>query len=648
MRWIFSHAKNLASINTMSQIDRSPPLIIILHDAASDCESLRTLLIEKNARVETATLDESGIKKLVYCNCDGLILLGEPTQTILVLLREMLGRRLLPENFPVFHNSGTKLLITNNHGLGSLNIINSFEPNNCLNITTQYQSKKTETGSYLGWATVVLMFVLLFLGLKGAKVFLPAGELETQVEKLKANDPSDIYLRLLGPTPKLKDRLVLFDNLSSHPDFYFLPLDLSMYLISRRNEIKNYLDRVDALLTIPATPKVATISEIETTLSKIAQLKDRFPKKWETTEAYVFLLNKETLNQQLHKELIAFYADFNKRTISFNHLSAFPEKQKIKGFDWKSWQENAYAFLTDAWPDSSSIALATHIPEILEMRLADHRNREEIRILKAALHYLAIPGDILLQDFLFKTELPLKMFQQFEKEFPNWRNDLSPSKFPQSQQDVLHTLAFDLNNQIIPLLRTRVLSMLGEQKTWPSSKSKCLNDPMLSDLGLFIQPISILASALEPNPVETLTSLLSKDAIQLKSNVVKIKLNEGLASLLTEKPVLNITVENTSGTTTMFSAKLILTQDKIFLQGADLSLDYAYKCFDKVKAKLELKDGLKLVWDKPQLEMFGWSSLLVDSQLIGSSTSIEKLVPVTLIFEPALITMPSLLIDSRK
>ncbi|MEI6685095.1 MAG: hypothetical protein WCN64_03080, partial [Planctomycetota bacterium] len=268
----------------MSQIECSP-LIMILHDAVTDCEALRTQLIEKNARVETATLDESGIKKLVYCNCDALILQGEPTQAMLVLLREMLGRRLLPESFPVFANSETKLLIANNHGLGSLNIINTFEPDNYLNIATQYQSKKATTGSFLGWATVVLMFVLLFLGLKGAKVFLPTSELETQVEKLKTNDPSDIYLRLIGPTPKLKDRLVLFDNLNSHPDFYFLPLDLSMYLISRRNEIKNYLDRVDALLTIPATPKVATIAEIEATLSKITQLKDRFPKKWETTEA---------------------------------------------------------------------------------------------------------------------------------------------------------------------------------------------------------------------------------------------------------------------------------------------------------------------------------------------------------------------------
>ena len=621
---------------------------MILHDTVTDCAALRTLLVEKNAVVQTATLDESGIKKLVYCNCDGLILLGEPTQKILVLLREMLGRRLLPESFPVFYNSKTKLLIANNHGLGSLNIINTFEPDNCLDIATQYQSKKTATGSYLGWATVALIFVLLFLGLKGAKVFLPAGELETQVEKLKVNDPSDIYLRLLGPTPKLKDRLVLFDNLNSHPDFYFLPLDLSMYLISRRNEIKNYLDRVDALLTIPATPKVTTISEIEATLSKIAQLKDRFPKKWETTESYDFLLNKETLNQQLHKELLAFYADFNGRTTSFNHLSTFPEKQMIKGFDWKSWQENVDTFLTDTWPDSSSVALATNIPEILEMRLADHRNREKIRILKFALRYLTIPGDILLQDFLFKTDLPTKMLQRLSKELPNWRKDLASVNFPQSQQDVLHTLAFDLNNQIIPLLRTRILSMLGEQKTWPISKSKCLNDSMLSDLGLFIQPISLLASSVEPKPVETLTSLLSKDAIQLKSNMVKIKLNEGLASLLTEKPVLNITVENTSGTTTMFSVKLILTQDKIVLQGTDLGLDYAYKWFDKVKAELELKDGSKLVWDKSQIEMFGWSSLLVDSQLIGSSSSIEKLVPVTLIFEPALIAMPSLLIDSRK
>ena len=632
----------------MSQIDRSPPLIIILHDAGTDREALRTLLIEKNARVETAPLDESGIKKLVYCNGDGLILLGEPTPTMLVLLREMLCRRLLPESFPVFHNSETKLLIANNHGLGSINIINSFEPDNCLDIATQYQSKKTATGSYLGWATVVLMFVLLFLGLKGARVFLPSGELETQVEKLKTNDPSDIYLRLLGPVPKLKDRLVLFDNLNSHPDFYFLPLDLSMYLISRRNEIKNYLDRFDALLTIPATFKVVSIAETQTTLLKITQLKDRFPKKWETTEAYVFLLNKENFNQQLLNDLHTFQSDFNKRNDAFNSLSLFSDKQKLKDFDWKPWQENADAFLTDAWPDSSSVALATHIPEILEMRLADHRNRQKIRILQSALHYLSIPGDTLLQDFLFKTDLPTKMLLRLSKELPNWRNDLLLSNLSQSQKEVLQTLASDLNNQIISVLRSRILSLLADQKNWPISKSKIINDPMLTELGLFIQPISFLASALEPNPVETLTSLLSKDAIQLKSNVVKIKLNEGLASLLTEKPVLNITVENTSGTTTMFSAKLILTQDKKFLQGADLGLDYAYKWFDKIKAELELKDGSKLVWDKPQIEMFGWSSLLVDGQLIGSSTSIEKLVPVTLIFEPALIAMPSLLIDSRK
>ena len=632
----------------MAQVVRLSPLIMILHDAGTDCEALCTLLIEKNARVETAPLDESGIKKLVYCNCDGLIILGEPTPTMLVLLREMLGRKLLPENFPVFHNSETKLLIANNHGLGSLNIINSFEPDNCVDIATQYQSKKTATGSFLGWATVVLMFVLLFLGLKGARVFLPSGELETQVEKLKTNDPSDIYLRLLGPVPKLKDRLVLFDNLNSHPDFYFLPLDLSMYLISRRNEIKNYLDRFDALLTIPATFKVVSIAETQTTLLKITQLKDRFPKKWETTEAYVFLLNKENFNQQLLNDLQSFQSNFNKRNDAFNSLSLFSDKQKLKDFDWKPWQENADAFLTDAWPDSSSIALATHIPEILEMRLADHRNRQKICILQSTLHYLSIPDDILLQDFLFKTDLPTKMLLRLSKELPNWRNDLIPANFPQSQKEVLQTLAFDLNNQIIPLLRTRILSLLADQKTWPISKSKIINDPMLTELGLFIQPISLLASALEPKPVETLTSLLSKDAIQLKSNVVKIKLNEGLASLLTEKPVLNITVENTSGTTTMFSAKLILTNDKVFLQGADLGLDYAYKWFDKVKAELELKDGSKLVWDKPQIEMFGWSSLLVDSQLIGSSTTIEKLVPVTLIFEPALIAMPSLLIDSRK
>lgn len=628
----------------MSQIDRLPLLIIILHDAGTDCEALRTLLIEKNVRVEIAPLDESGIKKLVYCNCDGLILLSEPSQTMLVLLREMLGRRLFPENFPVFYNSKTKLLIANNYGLGSLIIINTFEPDNCLDIATQYQSKKTATGSYLGWATVVMMFVLLFLGLKGARVFLPLDELEAQVEKLKANDPADVYLRLLGPNLKLKDRLVLFDNLNSHPDFYFLPLDLSIYLISRRNEIKNYLDRVESLLTIPATFKVATIAEIETTLSKIAKLKDRFPKKWETTEAWAFLLDKETFNQQLLNDSLAFQADFIQRNDTFNSLSNFTDKQKLKDFDWKPWQENADAFLTDAWPDSSSVALATFIPEILEMRLADHRNRQKILILQSALHYLSIPGDILLQDFLFNTDLPIKMLQRLSKELPNWRNDLAPANFPQSQKEVLQTLAFDLNTQFISVLRTRILTLLGEQKTWPISKSKIINDPMLTKLGLFLQPISFLASAAEPKPVETLTSFLNNDAVQLKCDSVKIKFNEKLASLLTEKPVLNITVENTSGTTTTFSLNLILTQDKKFLQGADLGFDYAYRWFDKVKAEFELKDGSKLVWDKSQIEIFGWSSLLNEGKLVSGFTTPEKLMPMTLQFEPKLTSLPSLLL----
>lgn len=632
----------------MSQLNRSLPLIMILYDASSGYESIRTMLADKNARVESAPLDESGIKKLVYSNCDGVVLSGNPQPGLLQFLRDMLGGKLLPGNFPVFLNSEVKLQIANNHGLGSLSISNTFQADDCLDKAAQYQSKKTATGSYLGWATVGLMFVILFLGLKGAKVFLPSGELETQVEKLKVNDPIDVYLRLLGPTAKLKERLEVYEKLSSHPDFYFLPLDLSMFLISRRNETRNYLDRVETLLKIPATPNVATIAEIEAALSKIEQLKDRFPKKWETTEAWSFLLDKETLNKQLLKELKLFHSDFNKRNEEFNQLSKFSEKQKIKGFDWKPWMENADAFLTDPWPDSSSIALATNIPEILEMRLADHRNREKIRFLKSVLYYLSIPEDVLLKDFLFQTNLPLKMFQQLEKEMPNWRKDLSLSNFSQSQKMVLQALASNLNEQIISLMRSRVLFMLGEEKNWPISKSKIINDPTFMDLGLFIQPISLLTSSVEPRPIETLTSLLNKESVQLKCKSVKIKLNERLATLLVEKPVLNIIVENTSGGKAVFSAKLIHSKDNVFLQSEDLGFDYLYKWFDTVKAEIELKDGLKLVWNKPQLEIFGWSSLLIGGLFLGSSPSIENLVPVTLIFEPALIAMPSLLFDSGK
>lgn len=647
MRWIFFRAKHLAIIK-MSQLNRSLPLIMILYDASSGYESIRTMLADKNARVESAPLDESGIKKLVYSNCDGVILSGNPQPGLLQFLRDMLGGKLLPGNFPVFLNSEVKLQIANNHGLGSLSISNTFQADDCLDKAAQYQSKKTATGSYLGWATVGLMFVILFLGLKGAKVFLPSGELETQVEKLKVNDPIDVYLRLLGPTAKLKERLEVYEKLSSHPDFYFLPLDLSMFLISRRNETRNYLDRVETLLKIPATPNVATIAEIEAAILKIEQLKDRFPKKWETTEAWSFLLDKETLNKQLLKELKLFHSDFNKRNEEFNQLSKFSEKQKIKGFDWKPWMENADAFLTDPWPDSSSIALATNIPEILEMRLADHRNREKIRFLKSVLYYLSIPEDVLLKDFLFQTNLPLKMFQQLEKEMPNWRKDLSLSNFSQSQKMVPQALASNLNEQIFSLMRSRVLFMLGEEKNWPISKSKIINDPTFMDLGLFIQPISLLTSSVEPRPIETLTSLLNKESVQLKCKSVKIKLNERLATLLVEKPVLNIIVENTLGGKAVFSAKLIHSKDNGFLQSEALGFDYLYKWFDTVKAEIELKDGLKLVWNKPQLEIFGWSSLLVGGLFLGSSPSIENLVPVTLIFEPALIAMPSLLFDSGK
>lgn len=627
----------------MSQIDRSLPLIMILHDANTDLEAIQHLLSQKQVRFDTAPSDESGLKKLVYSNCDGVIFPDNPQSRLLQLLRDMLGGKLLPGNFPVFLSSEAKLSIANNHGLGSLDIFSGFDAEKCIDKVTKYRSKRTVTRSFLGWATVVLMFVLLFLGLKGSKVFLPPGELETQVEKLKVNDPADVYLRLLGPTAKLKDRIALFNNLTSHPDFYFLPLDLSMFLISRRNETQNYLDRVESLLTIPATLKVVSVEEIEATLLKITQLKDRFPKKWETTEAWAFLLEKETLNKQLLKELKSFYSDFNKRNEDFNQLSKFSEKQKIKGFDWKPWMETAAVFLQDPWPDSSYFALSTNIPEILEMRLADHRNREKIRFLKSLLHYLSIPADLLLQDFLFKTDLPTKMLQMLEKEVPNWRSDLSLVNLPQSQKDVFQTIASDLNTQVISLLRTRILFMLGDQQTWPTSKSKIINDPMLTDLGLFIQPVSLLANAVEPKPVENLISFLGMDTIGLKCNSVKIKLHEKLVLLLTDKPVLNITIENSSGVTAMFSTNLVLSPDKIFVQGTDLGFDHAYKWFDKVKAEIGLKDGSKLVWDKPQLEIFGWSSLLTDGKVLGGSPTADKLIASNLLFEPKLIALPSLL-----
>ena len=619
---------------------------MILHDINTDLEGIQPLLAEKDLGFETALLDEAEIKKLVYC--EGVIFLGHPKPAMLIMLREMLGRSLLPSNFPVFLNSETTVSIPNNQGLGSLDILSGYDKEKCIDKATGYRSRKVSTGSSLGWATLLLMSMIFFLGIKGAKIFLPPGELETQVENLKINDPSDVYLRLLGPTSKLKERLQLFNKLSSHPDFYFLPLDLSMFLISKRNETQSYLDRVEALLEIPSTLKIYTIEEIEATLLKISQLKDRFPKKWETTEAWVFLLNKELFNQQLRNELLTFYADFKKRNDEFDQLSAFSEKQRVMGFDWKPWMRKAEIFLEDPWPTASYFALSTNIPEILEMRLADYRNREKIRTLNALLIYLSNLSDIRFQDFLFHSDLYKKSVKILEKEIPNWQNNLSLSNFPQAQKEVLQALAFNYHEQIISLLRARILSILGNQKSWPDTKSKIINEPVLKDLALFLQPISLLASSPETKPVDSLISFLSSDSLPLKFNSVKIKCNDGIIPLLTEKPILVITFENISGITKEFSTNLMLSSDKNVLQGSDVGIDYAYKWFDKVKAEIKLKDGLKLVWDKPQLDIFGWSSLLVDGQVVGSSTTAEKLTPISLIFEPALMALPSLLFGLSK
>lgn len=79
------------------------------------------------------------------------------------------------------------------------------------------------------------------------------------------------------------------------------------------------------------------------------------------------------------------------------------------------------------------------------------------------------------------------------------------------------------------------------------------------------------------------------------------------------------------------------------LQSTDVGIDYAYKWFDRVNAVIELKDGSKLVWDKAEHDIFGWSSLLTEGKMVGGSTTFGKLTPSILVFEPKLVALPSLL-----
>jgi len=614
---------------------------MILHNANTDLEAIQPLFAEKHVRFETAFLDESGIKKLVYC--DGVIFLGQPIPTMLIMLREILGRRLLPSKFPVFLNSETTVPIPNNQGLGSLDIISGYDSEKCNDKATGYRSRKASTGSYLGWATLLLMFVLFFLGLKGAKVFLPSSELETQVENLKVNDPTDIYLRLLGPTSKLKERLALFNKLASHPDFYFLPLDLSMFLISRRNETQSYLDRVQALLEIPFTLKVYTVAEIEATLLKISQLKDRFPKKWETTEAWAFLLNKETLNQELLKELLAFYADFNKRNDVFNHLSGFSEKQKLKGFDWKPWMETTAVFLQDPWPTSSYFALSTNIPEILEMRLADYRNREKIRILKSSIQFLTSPRNSSLQDFLFKTDDAKLAFETLEKNSPDWRNlqkQLTPL-----QKDVIESLAKTLKQKVYDLCTPLIYEILGDQKTWQSSCNKLLTNPKIISISNFLIPLEFYSSGFTTDPLNHLITFLKQEVHLIKTNKINLKIDEKIFAMLPDSPALKISFINNNGENTEFNAKLLPEKDNPLQFSCILNLNTVYKLNQKVRAELSLNENYLLLWEKPLLEPFGWTVMKTPAKLLLGNEVLNLGKMVELSFEPPLPLIPELLLN---
>ena len=626
----------------MQLTDNLNPLIMILHDSPEKANGIGLSFTEKSSRIESASLDEQGVKKLVQSNCDGVVFLGEPPLSLLGILRENLGHRLLPANFPVFIKHEICPEVPDNSGPGSLDILPFRDAATCIDKANFYLSKKNSTSSKLGWTTVVLLFALLFLALKGAKLFLPPGELETQVEIFKMNDPSDVHLRLLGPLERLNQRVNKMNGFISDPDFYFLPLDLSMFLNSRMEETKNYLRLVDLVVEIPATINVKKIGDIEASLSRIDRLKKSFPKKLESTEGWIFLVEKESFNQKLLESLNEFKSSFTERTNVFNDLSSLDRQQKSGDFDWKPWLDKASDYLDSPWPESFPQALATNIPEVLEMRLADHANRKKIHLLKCLINYLTIPKNITADDFLFKTGLFKETFHTLDKESPNLRKSLTPANFTPNQNETIQFLVFKMKSKIYPILGRRIFENLGDQKTWEKSKAKLLADPVLKEFCELINPISWIESPAGVNPIENIIALLTSDGIQLKCGCVKLVLDNKLSNLLPENPTLNITFEKPSGETKVFNFRLVMNKDHI-LQSTDVGIDYAYKWFDRVNAVIELKDGSKLVWDKAEHDIFGWSSLLTEGKMVGGSTTFGKLTPSILVFEPKLVALPSLL-----
>jgi hypothetical protein len=199
-----------------------------------------------------------------------------------------------------------------------------------------------------------------------------------------------------------------------------------------------------------------------------------------------------------------------------------------------------------------------------------------------------------------------------------------------------------MKSKIYPILGRRIFENLGDQKTWEKSKAKLLADPVLKEFCELINPISWIESPAGVNPIENIIALLTSDGIQLKCDCVKLVLDNKLSNLLPENPTLNITFEKPSGETKVFNFRLVMNKDHI-LQSTDVGIDYAYKWFDRVNAVIELKDGSKLVWDKAEHDIFGWSSLLTEGKMVGGSTTFGKLTPSILVFEPKLVALPSLL-----
>jgi len=627
----------------MTKLAINAPLIVILHSGERVPENLSTGFSNKQIRIMNVQPIFAEIIKLLQKKPDAFLFTNSIDLNYLKELRNQLGKKLLPAHFPVFSiNRISEVIISQNIGPGSLEIHSFIDAETCLEKAEAYHLKKVTTATHLSWATFFMLATILYFSLRAAKLFIPIGAFEFQVESFKNNDSAEISLRLSGPISSIKDRLILLEKFTSSPDFFFLPYDLSTFLISRKNECQKYLLLTQELLQLPPLSGLKSFNEIQANLKSITQLKTLFPKKWESTEAWFFLSNNEIQNTQLYNEVIDFKMSFQKRYETYVQLELFSTDQSPKDFDPVPWLVQANIYIEESWPDLKSMALGTNLAEVLEMRLANYRNTEKIRHLKSSIQFLSPPRNSSLQDYFFETDDAKLAFETLEKNSPDWRNlqkQLTPL-----QKDIIESLAKTLKQKIYDLCRPLIYEILGDQKTWQISCNKLLTNPKIIRISKFLIPLEFYSSGFSPDPLNDLITFLKQDIHLIKTNKITLKIDEKIFALLPDSPVLKISFANNNGTNTEFNAPLLPEKVNPLQFSCILNLNTTYKLHQKVRAELSLIENYFLLWEKPLLEPFGWTVMKTPANLLLGNEVLNLGKKVELSFEPPLPLIPELLL----